>query len=327
MLCLLAFVIIGVLSNITLTIQQDYYGVKQTSEGSAYDSIDIVSYKKGICVCAKGITQDENGVYVVRSKDQYTITEPDDNNECESKTSCELRLGEYVIDPKLFNENIIVRLGSIIKQTEVYDIKVQEIIPYPPKISVYISYHQALNVEGEDRVNQEIPNKFDGIFEDSGTQSILTYKQNTLDTWPLTCTEPDEEKKYCYYDADGKGASKKYQWCPTFNGEDCVKNGYEGKIAAKDENDCKSACMCINTNGVYTECAVWPDVPWPDTAWGGKWTTSVPEGSCAAEACYRRYTNKQNDEYELQWAKKKTGSGWEKTGIATTNRRRACLAN
>ena len=55
MLCLFAFVIIGVISNITLTNQQDYYGVKQTTEAGAYDSVDQVVYKRGISqnsICA-----------------------------------------------------------------------------------------------------------------------------------------------------------------------------------------------------------------------------------------------------------------------------------
>ena len=35
MLCLFVFVIIGVIGNITLTNQQDYDGVKQTTEAGA----------------------------------------------------------------------------------------------------------------------------------------------------------------------------------------------------------------------------------------------------------------------------------------------------
>ena len=258
MLCLLAFVIIGVVSNVTLTNQQDYYGVKQTSEASSYDALDTIAYKKGICVCAaEGTTKDASGRYVINKRAQYTITEPDDNNNCESKERCELRLGEYVINPKLFNENIIVRLGSIIKASEVYDIKVQEIIPYPPKISVYISYHQALNVEGDDRINSEIPNKLDGIFEDTGTQSVLQYKENKLADWPLNCGTPDT---YCYYDKDGSVSNNKWKFCPELTDEaKCTAAGYEAKIQVSSTSQCTNVCFCKGA-----ECGVYAKIEWGD---------------------------------------------------------------
>lgn len=262
MLCLLAFVIIGVVSNVTLTNQQDYYGVKQTSEASSYDAVDTVSYKKGICVCAaEGTTKNADGQYAISKRTQYTITEPDDNNNCESKERCELRLGEYVIDPKLFNENIIVRLGSIIKASEVYDIKVQEIIPYPPKISVYISYHQALNVDGDDRINSEIPNKFDGIFEDTGTQSVLKYQETVLSDWPLSCGTPDTNT-YCYYDKDGNVSSNKWKFCPELTDESkCKAAGYEEKVQVSSTSNCNNVCFCKGT-----QCGVYANVNW-----GGGW--------------------------------------------------------
>ena len=257
---MLTFVIIGVVSNVTLTNQQDYYGVKQTSEASSYDALDTIAYKKGICVCAaEGTTKDASGRYVINKRTQYTITEPDDNNNCESKERCELRLGEYVINPKLFNENIIVRLGSIIKASEVYDIKVQEIIPYPPKISVYISYHQALNVEGDDRINSEIPNKLDGIFEDTGTQSVLQYKENTLADWPLNCGTPDTNT-YCYYDKDGSVSNNKWKFCPELTDEaKCTAAGYEAKIQVSSASKCVNTCFCRGT-----QCGVYAKVDWGD---------------------------------------------------------------
>ena len=190
MLCLFTFVIIGVVSNITLTNQQDYYGVKQTTEAGAWDSVDQVVYKRGICVCTNK-TAEPGGAVKFTNKTQYTISEPNDDNECEDKDHCDLRLGEYVLDPHVFVESVISRLGSIIKPTEVYDIKIQEVIPYPPKVSVYISYHQALNVDDDDKIDEEIPNQFDGIFEDTGPQSVLTYANNDIPDWTLSCSTPE----------------------------------------------------------------------------------------------------------------------------------------
>ena len=185
MFCLLAFVVIGVISNITLTNQQDYYGVKQATEAGAWDAVDEVVYKKGICVCSKRTTSE--GQVKFTNKNQYTLEEPNDDIECSDPDNCTLLLGEYVLDPDVFTESVISRLGSIIKPSEVYDITVQEVIKYPPKVSVLISYYQALNVDGEDRINQEIPNKSDGIFEDTGPASILTYAENKLDVG-ITCS-------------------------------------------------------------------------------------------------------------------------------------------
>ena len=196
MLCLLTFVIIGVISNISLTNQQDYYGVKQTTEAGAYDAVEPVKYKRGVCVCYNSWFEVEGGGAIkFTNKGQYTIEEPDEeSNECSNPTTCKLLLGEYVLDPNVFVEGVISRLGSIIKPTEEYDITIQEVIPYPPKVSVNIEFKQALNVDGRDTIHQVIPNKYDGIFEDTGTQSILKYASNTLDDWPMSCDTPKKEE-------------------------------------------------------------------------------------------------------------------------------------
>ena len=190
MLCLLVFVIVGVISNISLTNQQDYYGVKQTTEASAYDSVELVEYKSGVCLCTN-TTPNSSGTRVFSSKTEYALKEVDkETNTCPEDPNyshCDLLLGEYIIDPDVFTESVIARLGSIIKPSEIYDITVQEVIKYPPKVSVNIEFKQALNIEGEDRIHQIIPNKFDGIFEETGESSILTYAQNKLDDWTISC--------------------------------------------------------------------------------------------------------------------------------------------
>ena len=190
MLCLLVFVIVGVISNISLTNQQDYYGVKQTTEASAYDAVEMVEYKSGVCLCTN-TTPNSSGTRVFSSTVEYALKDVDkETNTCPEDPNyshCDLLLGEYIIDPDVFTESVIARLGSIIKPSEIYDITVQEVIKYPPKVSVNIEFKQALNIEGEDRINQIIPNKFDGIFEETGESSILTYADNKIDDWPLTC--------------------------------------------------------------------------------------------------------------------------------------------
>ena len=315
MLCLLTFVIIGVISNISLTNQQDYYGVKQTTEAGAYDSVELVQYKRGVCVCTAATSgSSENGQIKFTSKTQYTIEEPDlETGECSNKSTCNLMLGEYVIDPNVFVESVISRLGSIIKPTEIYDITVQEVIPYPPKVSVNIEFKQALNIDGQDTIHQIIPNKFDGIFEDTGPHSVLEYADNQIEDWTLTCGNP-EKKTYCYYDKDGSVSSNKWRFCPQLTDESkCVASGYEEKIEVSDVSECVDSCFCKNGQSCVMSAKV---------IWGGEWTATSSD-KCG-EVCYKKYTNKANDEYELKWASSSPGSDWEKTNIEKTNCRMAC---
>ena len=125
MLCLLVFVIVGVISNISLTNQQDYYGVKQTTEASAYDAVEMVEYKSGVCLCTN-TTPNSSGTRVFSSTVEYALKDVDkETNTCPEDPNyshCDLLLGEYIIDPDVFTESVIARLGSIIKPSEIYDI-------------------------------------------------------------------------------------------------------------------------------------------------------------------------------------------------------------
>ena len=257
MLCLLVFVIVGVISNISLTNQQDYYGVKQTTEASAYDAVEMVEYKSGVCLCTN-TTPNSSGTRVFSSTVEYALKDVDkETNTCPEDPNyshCDLLLGEYIIDPDVFTESVIARLGSIIKPSEIYDITVQEVIKYPPKVSVNIEFKQALNVEGEDRINQIIPNKFDGIFEETGESSILTYADNKIDDWTLTCdgkkaTTTDETTQETTQETPQNssvpsGANCKWHW----NGgtATCInpKNGSKVSVSygsGNGKNSCKEA--------------------------------------------------------------------------------------
>lgn len=301
MLCLLVFVIVGVVSNITLTNQQDYYGVKQTTEASAWDSIELAEYKSGVCLCTNKTSAD--GAVKFESKKEYALLPVDkETNTCQvdpvNYQNCELLLGEYILDKETFVESVIARLGSIIKPTEIYDITVQEVIAYPPKVSVNIEFKQALNIEGEDRIHQIIPNKFDGIFEETGPASILTYANNELPDWNLTCDKAVEQTtgNACYYD------SSTYQYCwgtPTT----CSGTLESGK----SESDCVPACYCRDNGtdcGWYAKGKTWsgwkevsddkcnnPTTPTPTTGGGGNcsWhnrqslVSCTKAGSCATK--------------------------------------------
>ena len=326
MLSLLTIVIIGVISNISLTNQQDYYGVKQTSEAATYDSKYEVAYIKGICVCGQdkgtnikysylesvdlGDYKWKNTNAVAGSEGSpYTVSLVDENGNCQSPnpnyTKCEARIGEYVIDPDVFTESVIARLGSIIKPSEVYDIKVQEVIPYPPKISVYISYHQALN-NGGDAINAEIPNQIDAVIEDTGSQAVIEYKHNNLPEFSASCV-----KEYCYMD------EQEWKYCDSNDEQTCKNSGFTKKVEVTSSLVCGNACFCRD-NGL--DCGYYAK----DKSWTG-WK-QVDSSKCKnTSMCYRKYTNKANDEYELKWSSSSPGSGWEETSISKENCRMACF--
>ena len=269
MLSLLTIVIIGVISNISLTNQQDYYGVKQTSEAATYDSKNDVAYIKGICVCGQdkgtnikysylesvdlGDYKWKNTSAIAGSEGApYTVSLVDENGKCESPnpnfTKCEARIGEYVIDPDVFTESVIARLGSIIKPSEVYDIIVQEVIPYPPKISVYISYHQALN-NGGDAINAEIPNQIDAVIEDTGSQAVIEYKHNNLPEFSASCV-----KEYCYMD------EQEWKYCDSNDEQTCKNSGFTKKVEVTSSLVCGNACFCRDNGldcGYYAKDKSW----------------------------------------------------------------------
>jgi hypothetical protein len=169
MLCLLVFVIVGVISNISLTNQQDYYGVKQTTEASAYDAVEMVEYKSGVCLCTN-TTPNSSGTRVFSSTVEYALKDVDkETNTCPEDPNyshCDLLLGEYIIDPDVFTESVIARLGSIIKPSEIYDITVQEVIKYPPKVSVRIDSFDKYDLEKNDNTGFTIVNSIDSILEE-----------------------------------------------------------------------------------------------------------------------------------------------------------------
>ncbi len=166
MLSLITFVVVGTLSNVTTTNQQDYEFMKSTVESAMYDAIDEVKYRKGICLCTKATGTPA----VIKSESSYDILEPNEDSECVGNdkyeaSECRYMHGETVVNPDIFTESLISRFGTIAKNQEEYDITVQDVIPYPPKASVRVTYYQFVSSTVSDETRKPIVNQMDAILE------------------------------------------------------------------------------------------------------------------------------------------------------------------
>ena len=78
----------------------------------------MVEYKSGVCLCTN-TTPNSSGTRVFSSTVEYALKDVDkETNTCPEDPNyshCDLLLGEYIIDPDVFTESVIARLGSIIK--------------------------------------------------------------------------------------------------------------------------------------------------------------------------------------------------------------------
>ena len=162
-LSVFGFLLINTFGNITVTNQFNYTTMKNVVEAAMYDARDIPHYRTGFCLCTD--KEKVDGKYVFTSSNDYTIVEPT-NNTCpvNTKKSCELFEGEYKIDKKVFSESLVRRFAEMVDNNKNYEIVIQDVIEYPPKVSVAIRSkdNNALN-DGEFTINNQI----DAILENN----------------------------------------------------------------------------------------------------------------------------------------------------------------
>ena len=161
-LAIFVIFIISLFGNITVTNQQDYTVMKNTVEAAMYDAIDMGLYRSGFCVCSDKEKNDE-GKWVFESSNQYEILGLNDGI-CLSKKyrNCELIEGEYIIDKKVFAESLVRRFAESVKGNYNYQLVVEDVIEYPPKVSVNI---KASNSYEFGDGNYTINNRIDSILE------------------------------------------------------------------------------------------------------------------------------------------------------------------
>lgn len=166
-------VLVNIFGNITTTNQQDYTLIKNTVEASMYDAIDIASYRAGFYLCTN-VTKNNNSQYVFDSIDEYDIILNNniDINALNAKyKNCEYMLGKVKLNGDVFTESFLRRLSNNINNNKSYRITVQEVIEYPPKVSVRIDTYNTYNSTDSttlefDEGDFTIRNQLDAIFEE-----------------------------------------------------------------------------------------------------------------------------------------------------------------
>ena len=168
-------ILINIFGNITTTNQQDYTLIKNTVEASMYDSIDRASYRTGFYLCVKpGVVTNTNDKLTFTSKNDYDIVlnRNVNINELNAKYSkCDYLLGEVKLNADVFVESFLRRFSENINNNKSYQVTIQEVIEYPPKVSVRIDTYNTYNSSGSTTLDFtegdfNIRNQVDAIFEE-----------------------------------------------------------------------------------------------------------------------------------------------------------------
>ena len=169
-LSIFGLVLINVFGNITVTNQLNYTTMKNTVEAAMYDSLDMAHYRTGFCICTNKSKTTINGksVWSFNSSKDYQISDVKYENgvgKCEGtieKPNCELLEGEYKINSDVFTESLVRRFAEMVNNNKDYQIVIQDIIEYPPKVSVKINSNDT-QAFGDDEFT--ISNQIDAILE------------------------------------------------------------------------------------------------------------------------------------------------------------------
>ena len=172
---IIGIVVISLFGNITTTNQQDYTLIKNTTEAAMNDAIDYASYRGGFYLCLTGnVSKNSSGRYEFNSKNDYEIVRKVYNRDLKlnSYVKCEeLPPGEVIINKDVFVESFLRRISEDINNNKSYQVTVQEVIEYPPKVSIRIDTFNTYNGTGSttldfDEGNFKIRNQIDAIFEE-----------------------------------------------------------------------------------------------------------------------------------------------------------------
>ena len=175
-LSLFGVVLVNLFGNITVTDQLNYTSMKNSVEAAMYDALDVAHYRAGFCLCTN--TQKKDGKYSFTDDNQYAlfdITYDKDNNpvcgtadRLKKYKNCDAIYGDYRIKPEVFAESLIRRFAEMVNNSKDYTITIQDVIEYPPKVSVRISSKDAeFSPTEENKAENEyyIVNQLDAIIE------------------------------------------------------------------------------------------------------------------------------------------------------------------
>lgn len=167
----IGIILISLFGNITTTNQQDYTLIKNTVEAAMYDSIDKASYRAGFYLCYNNLSDtmvlfNNKNDYEVILNHNINLTELNDRYK-----KCDYLIGEIKLNKDVFVESFLRRISENIVNNKSYEITVQEVIEYPPKVSIRIDTYNTYNssdskVETFDEGDFNIRNQVDAIFEE-----------------------------------------------------------------------------------------------------------------------------------------------------------------
>ena len=172
---IVGIVLINIFGNITTTNQQDYTLLKNTVEAAMEDSIDIASYRAGFYLCVKNdVPTDSKGrLQFSSSKDYDIILKHNVNIETLNANyrKCDNLVGEIKINKDVFVESFLRRWSNNINNNKSYVVTIQDVIEYPPKVSVSIDTYDTYNSSGSTTENFtlgdfNIRNQIDSILEE-----------------------------------------------------------------------------------------------------------------------------------------------------------------
>ena len=179
---LFGFLVISLFGNITVTNQFDYTTMKNTVEAAMYDARDIGHFRTGFCLCSD--LAKKNGKWEFTKSSDYTISEPT-NNTCPNVYKCDFVEGEYKIDKKIFAESLVRRFAEVVNSNKDYEIIIQDVIEYPPKVSVAI-----VSTDNASEDGYNIVNKIDAIMETQSQLAPTPAKEKEL--IPIPKSPPDK---------------------------------------------------------------------------------------------------------------------------------------
>ena len=171
-LSILGVVLINLFGNITVTNQLNYTTLKNAVDASMHDSLDQAYFNAGFCVCTTKSMKSNKWVFNDVSEYELTDIKYDakGNEKCQPKNKdakCKVLFGEYRINKKVFAESFTRRFAEMINNNKAYNVIIQEIIEYPPKVSVMVVSEDDEFSPTEKRTNDgyDIVNQIDAIIE------------------------------------------------------------------------------------------------------------------------------------------------------------------
>ena len=173
---IVGIVLISIFGNITTTNQQDYTLIKNATEAAMNDAIDRASQRAGFYLCfERNVNKNSNGQYEFQSKDDYRIVRKANNRILNLKDArggeCDYLQGEIIINRDVFVESFLRRMSENINNNKSYQVTVQDVIEYPPKVSIRIDTFDTYNSSEAETLefspgDFNIRNQIDAIFEE-----------------------------------------------------------------------------------------------------------------------------------------------------------------